>query len=62
MLKIYISVYDSKPDGSAVTIFEDYMVARKDVDELRSFDQLAFQIADKIEQVELINEQASSPF
>lgn len=62
MLKIYITAVESRPDGSAITIFEDYQVTREDIDELRSFDTLAFQIADKIEEVELINEQASSPF
>lgn len=62
MLKIYITAVESRPDGTAITIFEDYQVTRKDVEELRSFDTLAFQIADKIDAVELINEQASSPF
>lgn len=62
MIKLFITAVESRPDGTAVTIFEDYLVTRKDVEELRDFDQLAFEIADKIEAVELINEQASSPF
>ena len=61
MLKLYITAIDSRPDGSAVTIFEDYLVKIQDVDELRLYERLSTQIAEKIEDIELINEQASSP-
>lgn len=61
-LKLYITAIDSREDGSAVTIFEDFQRNYKSIDELRAFDLLSFDIADKIEEVQKINDQVTSPF
>lgn len=62
MLKIYITVFETKGDGMGVKVLEDYLVTKKDIEDLRSYDTLSFQLADKLEKVEKINDEITTPF
>lgn len=62
MLKIYITVFETKGDGMGVKVLEDYLVTKKDIEDLRSYDTLSFQLADKLEEVEKINDEITTPF
>jgi hypothetical protein len=62
-IKIYVSAMEVKEDGSGVLLFEDYLIRYGDKYEIygdttKDLSKLVFE---KIEQVEEINEQASSP-
>jgi hypothetical protein len=62
MIKLFITAIDSNEDGTALTLFEDYQIGYENKDILVLDNRLSIRIADKIEEVELINEQATSPF
>ena len=65
MIKLYITAIESKPDGTAVTLFEDLLVT-KTKDQLEfdsdSPDTIESFVLDKIKEVEAINNQVTSPF
>lgn len=61
MLKLFITAIDSREDGTAVILFEDYQVNYEDDLLLGVDDQLGYRLAKKIQTIEAINEQASSP-
>lgn len=51
MIKLYITAIESKPDGTAVTLFEDFLLGYQDVDRLRNaVDSLNDTLANKIEE------------
>jgi len=58
MIKLYISAIESKPDGTAVTLFEDFMVTGKQIEQ-GDLHEIVYK---KIEEVEAINNQAAIPF
>lgn len=58
MIKLYITAIESKPDGTAVTLFEDYVVTGKQIEQ----SDLHEIIYKKIEEIETINNQTTSPF
>lgn len=58
MIKLYITCIESNPDGTAVTLFEDYKVGAGDLQTL----DLTQLVLNKIEEVELSNEGASTTF
>ncbi len=62
MLKAYITILDSKENGSAITIFEDALFNFVDAEQLRLNTKLTSQLADKIEEVEKINNETTRPF
>lgn len=63
MIKLYITAIETRPDGSAVTLFEDFHLGFQDLETLRDpIVTLNHKVADKIEEVELANEQATTPF
>jgi hypothetical protein len=62
MLKIYITAIDSRDNGTAVTLFEDYQVNYSSSDDIKLDETLGERLADKIEEVEKINNQVTSPF
>lgn len=62
MIKLYITAIESNEDGTAVTLFEDYQLRYDDKHVMLQDEDFTRKIMDKINAVELINEQASSPF
>ena len=65
MIKLYITAIESKEDGTAVTLFEGYELGFKDKDTLICIANtlsLNEKIHSKIEYVEKINNQQSTPF
>jgi hypothetical protein len=58
MIKLYITAIETKDNGQAVTLFEDFMVTGKQIEQ----GDLHEIIYNKIEEVELANEQATKPF
>ena len=60
MIKTYITVHKTVSDKSSVSLFEDYQLFFEDVEQLA--DLLGKNVATKIEEVEKINEQVTSPF
>ena len=58
MIKLYISAIESKPDGTAVTLFEDFMVTGKQIEQ-GDLHEIVYK---KIEEVEAVNNQAAIPF
>lgn len=58
MIKLYITAIETKENGSAVTLFEDFMVTGKQIEQ----GDLHEIIYNKIEEVELSNEQTTTPF
>jgi len=62
MLKLFITAMESNEDGTALTLFEDYKIGYADKHEMLLDEELTRKIMDKINSVELINEQASSAF
>ena len=62
MIKLFITAIDSREDGTAVTLFEDFeQTGYENADEIEFSDFLQRNIAQKIRTVEAINEQDSSP-
>ncbi len=57
MIKLYITAIETKNNGSAVTLFEDFMVTGKQIEQ----GDLHEIIYNKIEEVELSNEEATKP-
>ncbi len=63
MIKIFITAIESRDDGTAVTLFEDYQLDYDDKDHLYNADDtLNEKVYDKIEEVEKINNETSRPF
>lgn len=63
MIKLYITAIDSRDNGSAVTLFEDYQLNYENKDELFiKSHYLGDNIVKKIDEVELINEQITKPY
>lgn len=60
--KLYITAREVKDNGQAVTIFEDALFNFVDAEQLRLNTKLQSQLAEKIEEVEKINNQVTSPF
>lgn len=58
MIKLYITAIETKDNGLAVTLFEDFMVTGKQIEQ----GDLHEIIYNKIEEVELSNEEATKPF
>lgn len=61
-IKLFITAIDSREDGSAVTLFEDYQLRYGDKHEMLLDEEMTRKIMDKINNTELINDQALSPF
>lgn len=62
MIKLFITAIDSREDGTAVTLFEDFeQTGYENADDIEFSDFLQRNIAQKIRTVEAINEQDSSP-
>lgn len=64
MIKVYITVLETKENGQAVTLFEDYKLEYDDKNSLGLADSPSIQtlIHHKIEEVEAINNQETKPF
>ncbi len=63
MIKLYITVMDSREDGSAITLLEEYQLGFKDIETLRDDGFLLVEnLVSKLEEVEKINNQVASPF
>lgn len=62
MIKIYITAIESRPDGTAVTLFEDYQLNYEDRFELSLEPTMEKLVFAKIEEFEAINKQVTSPF
>lgn len=63
MIKLYITAIESKENGTAVTLFEDYLVGYTSTEEIELDSQILMpRIARKIKEVEAINNQAAIPF
>lgn len=63
-IKLYITAIDSRENGTAVTLFEDLQVTYDDKYDVygnlnKELSKLVFE---KIEQVEKINEEVTTPF
>lgn len=58
MIKLYITAIETKGNGSAVTLFEDFLITGRQIEE----SDLHEIIYKKIEEVEKINNQIASPF
>lgn len=61
MIKIYITVRELEGD-KAVTLFEDYQLGYEDKHTMLQDTEMTRKIMDKINEAELINDQATSPF
>ena len=61
MLKLYITVRETDGD-KAVDLFEDYQLAYEDKHAMLQDEELTRKIMDKINEVEIINNQITSPF
>lgn len=61
MLKIYITAVDSKPNGSAVTLFEDVLRTYDDKDDILNGPSLNDIIFNKLEEVEASNDAFANP-
>ncbi len=61
MIKLYITAIESNEDGTAVTLFEDYQVLYSSNEDIAMDDDLGDRLAQKIEEVEAVNNQTSSP-
>lgn len=57
-IKLYITAIKTKDNGSAVTLFEDFMVTGKQIEQ----GDLHEIIYNKIEEIELANDQVTTPF
>ena len=62
MIKLFITAIDSREDGTAVTLFEDYQIGYEDKHAMLQDENMTRKIMDKINNVEFINDQISSPF
>lgn len=66
MIKLYITAIETKGNGSAVTLFEDFLVAYGDRESISIDADYEFNLNNKvfkkIEEVEKINNQVASPF
>lgn len=62
MIKLFITAIDSRENGTAVTLFEDYQVLYSSLEDLRLDETFSERVADKLEEVEKINNQTTSPF
>ena len=61
-IKLYITAIDSRENGTAVTLFEDHLVTYTEKEYVGEDTELGQEIFNKIEAVEKINNQTSSPF
>lgn len=63
MIKLFITAIESRDDGTAVTLFEDYKISYDDKYDVYANPkkELSKLVYEKIEQVEEINESASEP-
>lgn len=61
MLKIYITAVDSKPNGSAVTLFEDLLRGYDDKDDILNAESLNDIVFNKLEEVEASNDAFANP-
>lgn len=61
MIKLYITAIESNLDGTAITLFEDYCVGYGSKEEIEH-SSLAIKVARKIDDIEEINNQVTSPF
>lgn len=62
MIKLFISCIDSREDGTAVTIFEDFQLNYKDKESILEREDINDKIFNKIYEVEKINEEITRPF
>lgn len=63
MIKLYITAIQSNKDGTAVTLFEDYLLGYENKDLLLNAEESINQkLFNKVEEVELQNQGATSPF
>lgn len=62
MLKLYITAIDSREDGTAVTLFEDYQLQYEDKESLGGADEISARVYEKIETIEKINNETTRPF
>lgn len=62
MIKLFISCIDSREDGIAVTIFEDFQLNYKDKESILEREDINDKIFNKIYEVEKINEEITRPF
>lgn len=65
MIKLYITAIETKDNGQAVTLFEDYLLTfgnKEDIDFKHEMFNINNKVAEKIEEVEKINKQETSPF
>lgn len=62
MLKLYITAIESREDGTAVRIFEDYKLVYVDKHEMLQDEEMTRKIMDKINEVEAINDEITRPF
>ena len=62
MLKLYITAIESREDGTAVRIFEDYKLVYGDKHEMLQDEEMTRKIMDKINDVEAINDEITRPF
>ena len=60
-IKLYITVREVEGD-TAVTLFEDYQLKYEDKHTMLLDEELTRKIMDKINEVEIINNKATSPF
>lgn len=58
MIKLYITAIETKGNGSAVILFEDFLVTGRQIEQGNLYEI----IYKKIEEVEKINNQITSPF
>lgn len=61
MIKLYITAIESNIDGTAITLFEDYLLGYDSKEEIEH-SSIGVKIARKIDDVEEVNNQTTSPF
>lgn len=61
-IKLYITAIDSRDNGTAVTLFEDYQINFFSKEEISQASEIGYLIGNKIEEVEKINEETTRPF
>ena len=62
MIKLYITAIETKDNGQAVTLFEDYKLGYEDKHTMLQDEEITRKIMDKINEAELINDKVTSPF
>ena len=60
--EFHVTCLEKKENGTAVILFEDYKIGYQDKEALSEDDELNYRLLKKIETVEAINDELTSPF